>query len=233
VIRRLLLVLVVLVVVLLVVADRVGAVVAAHVLADKVQTDEHLASRPDASIGGIPFLTQAADGRYSDVSVTAHQLVTDGVPVTTLTVHLHGVHVSTSDVLHGNVHQVPVDRADGQVFISYADANRYLAPKHLHVSAGSHGQLKVSAGLTVAGESVTATGTGTASVTGNVVHVHVKRVDLGASHLGSAGINTSIGFEIPLTGLPFRISLGSVTATSAGIVANGTVNNLVLGGSPR
>lgn len=134
--RRFLIGILVLLVVLLVVADRVGAVVAAHVLADKIQTDEHLPSRPDVSIGGFPFLTQAIAGNYSDVTVTVHGLTVSGVPVSTLVAHLHGVHVSASAAIKGDVHRVPVDRADGRVVLSFADLNRYLAGR-LRISATS------------------------------------------------------------------------------------------------
>ena len=66
--RRLLIVLVVLAA-LLVVADRVGVVVAENRLAGQIQQQLVLDSKPDVSIHGIPFLTQAIRGRYKDIRV--------------------------------------------------------------------------------------------------------------------------------------------------------------------
>jgi hypothetical protein len=226
--RRILLILLGLVIVLLVVADRVGAVVAGHVLADKIQTDEHLANRPDVHVGGVPFLTQAFAGKYSDVTVTAHNLQVDDVPVSKLVAHLHGAHIPFGKAVSGNVHRVPIDRTDGTVTVTYADIDRYLADKHLTVGPGSNGTVAVTAEANAGGTPLTAKGTGAVSVSGNVVHVTVTKVSGGVGSV-QGSVNTAVGFSLPLTGLPFQISLAHVTVTSAGLVATGTVHHLVLG----
>src|SRR3954464_5188644 len=65
-----LLTLIVVVLLLLVAADRVAWYVAEKGVAQAVQDSEKLDKRPDVSIGGIPFLTQAWSGLYQDVTVT-------------------------------------------------------------------------------------------------------------------------------------------------------------------
>lgn len=227
-VRRLLLILLGLLVVLVVVADRVGAVVAAHVLADKIQTTEHLPSRPGVSIGGFPFLNQAISGKYSDVTVTAHQLTVSGVPVSTLVARLRGVHVPLGAAISGNVHRVPVDRTDGQVVLSYADLNRYLASRHLRLSDAAGSGVTVSGFATVAGQRVAVGGTGTVSVARDVVSVSVRHVSPQTAGLRSA-VPAPIRFSIPLLGLPFQISLAEVHTKPGGVVATGTVRHLVLG----
>jgi hypothetical protein len=230
VVKRLLFLLVLFLVVVLVVLDRVGAVVASQVLASKIKTDEHLAQRPDVSIGGFPFLTQAIEGKYSDVKVTVHDLSLNRLDVSTFKVQLHGAHIKLGAALHGNVHRVPVDRADGQATITYAAMDAYLKPKHLRVSPGANGQLKVTGSVTIAGHELTASGTGTATLAHNVIDVHVHQVSAGVgTHVGHLSLAQRINFSLPLTGLPFQISLGSVKATSDGIVASGSATNLVLG----
>jgi hypothetical protein len=224
VIRKMLIGFLVLIVALVVVADRVGAHVAAHVLAGKLQSDEHLASRPDTSIGGFPFLTQAVHGKYSDVKVTAHDVTTtDGVHIETLTVHLHGVHVPLSKVVGGSVKTVPVDHADGTAFVSFSEISQYLAGRGmtLTLNRASSGAVSVIGRIPLAG--------------------HVHRVDAAASIAVSHDVVTLSSskltgkvlrpfvLSIPLRSLPFRIDVTSVTVGVDGITGTGTANSVVLG----
>jgi hypothetical protein len=230
VIKRLLILLGIFLIVVIVAVDRVGAIVAGQVLSSKLKTDEHLAHRPDVTVGGIPFLTQALRGSYSDVKVTAHDVNINNINVSTIEVQLNGAHIGWKAAVHGTVHQVPVDHADGQVTISYADVNDYLHSRRLTVSQGPGGQVKVTGSLRIAGHTISASGLGTATVRPTVIVVHVKQVSAGiGSHVSHLSLAQRINFTLPLTGLPFQISLGTVHATAAGIVATGTASNLVLG----
>jgi hypothetical protein len=230
VLRRLLILLALFLVIVLVAADRVGAIIAAQVLASKIKTDEGLAHRPDVTVGGFPFLTQAVRGKYSDVRVTASGVTLNGIDVTTIAVQLHGAHIGLGAALHGNVHTVPVDTADGQVTISYPAVDAYLKSRHLTVSQGSGGQVKVTGSVRIAGQTVRASGIGTATVASSVIAVHVHQISVAAgTHVSHLSLAQRINFTLPLNGLPFRIALGSVRGTANGIVATGTARDLVLG----
>jgi len=112
---------------LLLVLDRVGEHIAARQLAGRIQTSQHLSSRPDVSIGGFPFLTQVLQGRYHSVSITSTPPVTvNGVAVTDVRVHLQSVKVSTSDALHGTVRNVPVSSGTGTAVLGYAQVNTLI-----------------------------------------------------------------------------------------------------------
>jgi hypothetical protein len=230
VLRRLLILLALFLVVVLVAADRVGAIVAAQVLSSKIKTDEHLAHRPGVTIGGVPFLTQALRGKYSDVKVTATDVELNGIDVTTFAVQLHGAHIGWKAAIRGDVHTVPVNEADGQVTISYAAIDEYLRSRHLRVSQGPGGQVKVTGSVQIAGRTISASGIGTATVSSNVIAVHVRQITAAAgSHAAHLSVAQRVNFRLPLSGLPFRITLGSVHATATGIVATGSATNLVLG----
>ena len=198
---------------LLVVADRVAVLAADRTVAARIQTDQKLSQRPDVSIHGFPFLTQALGGRYDDVTLTLHHVQHTGVPVDTLSVDLHGVHVPLRAVFAGHVARVPVDRATATIRLTYADLNTFLADKHLSVSEGSNGEIKVSGTVTVVGRTVTASGNGRIDVRGSALEVAVGH---------------GLDFSIPLGGLPFRIALVSAKATNTGIVVQATASGLVL-----
>jgi hypothetical protein len=198
---------------LLVIADRLALVAADNVVASRIQTDQHLSQRPHVSIHGFPFLTQALSGRYGDVTLTLHDLHDTAVPVQTLTVDLHGVHVPLGAVTSQHLSSVPVDRATATVLLSFAGLNAYLGDKHLVVSEAANGEIKVTGTVTVQGRTVSASGTG---------RIEVRGSDLVVT--GGAGLDVTI----PLSGLPFRIALVGAKATKEGIVVQATASGLVL-----
>jgi hypothetical protein len=238
--RRFLIAVLIFLIAVLVAADRLGAIVAAHVLAGKVQNDEHLPSRPGASIGGIPFLTQAISGKYHDVTITANDVPVNGVTVTSLTADLHGVHIPISKVLHDHGLEVPVDRIDGTAFVAYADINSYLSAHHpvnqvLFLRAGIGNSATIVDRLRIAGRTVSLRGVGMAMLTGNVVGVKVsdlKRTSTGGAALGSkvlSRIEAQLRISVPLNDLPFRIILTSATFSASGVTVTGGAVHALLG----
>lgn len=209
--RRFLVVLLI-VVGLLVALDRVAVLAAERVVATRIQTDQSLPERPDVSIGGFPFLTQAIAGRYGSVTLTLHDLHRTVVPARTLTVHLTGVHVPLSSVIRGHVASVPVDRASASVLLAYSDVNAFFGGRHVSVSDGGNGDVQVKASATVAGVTVGGSLRAQVEVKGSDLVIAVNGLDL----------------TIPLGGLPFRIALVGAKATKAGVVVTGTAAGLVL-----
>jgi hypothetical protein len=219
--RRLLIALLVLVVAVVVVLDRVGAHVAGHVLAGKLQSDEHLPHRPSVSIAGIPFLTQAIGGDYHNVGVTAHDFKTpDGVTVTTLKAHLHGAHIPLSKVLHGSVSTVPVDHVDGSAFVSFGNTAQYLSAQgtgSITLSRSGPHAVSVTGRVPIAGR---------LRLVHSVVTVAVSR---SVVTLSGAARGVPLSLSMPMGGLPFRINITSVTVGANGITATGTANHVRLG----
>src|SRR4051794_36980190 len=123
--RRLLLVLVLLVGALAVL-DRVAALAAERVVSERIQQNEGLASRPDVSIGGFPFLTQAADGEYDDVTVTVHGVRRGDLVIDTIRAHMTGVTVPASDVVRQRVNRIHIRHATAEILLRYADLNRAI-----------------------------------------------------------------------------------------------------------
>src|SRR5689334_23717370 len=90
---------------LLLVADRVGAYVAASTIAS--QAKKELAARdittpsdPTVTVGGFPFLTQVARGRYQSITIHVDHPSSQGVTFDTLDVVANGVNASTSAVIN-------------------------------------------------------------------------------------------------------------------------------------
>jgi hypothetical protein len=125
--RRLIALLVTLVLLALV-ADRVAWWVAEKQIAKEIQGNQNLSTTPDVSVGGFPFLTQAFAGRYQKIDVDlVKPEVDNGLTIDTLDVQLRGVHVSTGDLINGQVSAVPVDSATAVASVSYAALNAAVA----------------------------------------------------------------------------------------------------------
>lgn len=204
---------IVVIVALLVVADRVAVLAGERAVADQVQTDQHLSTRPDVSIGGFPFLTQAIGGRYDDVTVTMHDLHRTAVRVQTLTVRLRGVHVGLGALTSQHLSAVPVDHATASVLVSYADINAYLGNRDIVVSNGGDGEVRVTGSVTALGR------TASLSVQGRI-DVHGSDVVVTVGH--------GLDFTIPLGGMPFSIVLVGAKATKQGITVTATASHVVL-----
>lgn len=205
--RRLLVVLLVLVA-LFVGLDRLAAYGAERVVAQRLQSSEGLAAPPDVRIAGFPFLTQAFAGDYRSVSASVRDLRRDGLTVSRVTVHLDGVHVPLSSVLHQSVSRLPVDRADGQVLVTYADINAFLAGRGLTVAPALGGQVHI---------------------TGSAGPLRVS-VDVAPRVAGDsvvlAGGGVSVALQLPQ--LPFHVQLTGVQATSSGLLVAASAHDLVL-----
>jgi LmeA-like phospholipid-binding len=231
VVRRFLIVVLIFVIGVLVLLDRLGSYVAADLLAGKVQHAEHLAARPQVSINGFPFVTQALSGRYRDIEVVAENLTVNGVPVTTLTVHLHGVHLLLGQVVHNSVNLVPVDRVAGTAFLTFTQLDTYLSHHHpagqvLAVRRGPNGTLLVVDRSRVHGKPVLLRGVGTPSVSGNVIGIAVT--GLTETSTGTPASVRVPRISLSLTGLAFRLQLQSVSVSATGITTTGTAEDVVL-----
>jgi DUF2993 family protein len=105
---------------LLVVADRVGARLAAGAVADGVTTSQRLARPASVSFPDVPFLTQAVRGSYDTVDVTMEGVPTpSGLVVDRIDATLHGVDAPVGPLLGGGLDSLPVERGEAVAFVSF------------------------------------------------------------------------------------------------------------------
>ncbi|MFD7991095.1 LmeA family phospholipid-binding protein [Streptomyces mexicanus] len=152
---RVLLVVVVILGVLFVIVDRVAVHFAEGQAADRLRTTENLASTPDVSIKGFPFLTQLAGGELDDVEVGIKNYEadtgTDGqkIRIDDLRADMKGVSFS------GDYSSATADRATGTATIAYdellkaarsepTDIGLGITAQVVGLSDGGNGKIKVS-----------------------------------------------------------------------------------------
>ena len=115
---------VVTVLIILVVLDRVAWFAAERGVGATIKSSQHLSTTPGVSIKGFPLLTQALRGRYTEIDTTLQSLtVQNGVTISSLDVHLRGVHVPLHDLVNQQVTAAPVDDARAVGTVTFADLN--------------------------------------------------------------------------------------------------------------
>ena len=219
-------------VLLAVVADRVGLLVAERSAESKLASYAQFVDKPNVTIHGTPFLTQALRGDYDDIQITSGTVRLDDVTGTNLDVHLRGAHIPLTDLIGGSVTQIPVDTADGSVVVPYdALVARSGIPGLRLSSEGS--QVVATGKVTLPGTSlsVDVTAKGTLDMTGGKVRLNVSSVTVNGATVPSAltdQVATLISNAITLPHLPFQLTTARVTADPAGARISATATNVVL-----
>ncbi|MFC8451856.1 DUF2993 domain-containing protein [Kitasatospora sp. NPDC057223] len=196
---------------LLVGADRIAVGVAEGEVADQLVQHGVLSQRPQVSIEGFPFLTQALSMKLDDVRLSADGLmVGDGrqqVALHAFTARLSGVAVSDS------FNSATVASGTGEGLVTYADLSRILpevSGARFALSYGGPGKVKASLGSVPVGE-------GTVHAKGNTVTADGFQLTGVAAMLNGVA-NQKLGpFALSLKNLPAGLDLADAQPQPDGV----------------
>jgi hypothetical protein len=228
---RVLLVLVVAILVLLGVADRVAAHYAQGAAGDFLASHAAFDQKPKVKVHGFPFLTQALSGRYDDVEVSGRGLRVGDFRDASLDARLRGVHLALGDVIGNKATALRVDSASGTVTLSYAEVARATGVAGLSLTdAGRSVQATAQVTVPTVGV-VSVRATADVVVSGSTLHLLIKSVSAVGASVSSAALQPfvdSVQVPIQLPALPYGLTLTSITASGAGLVATGAARNVVI-----
>ncbi|MEU5087501.1 DUF2993 domain-containing protein [Streptomyces sp. NPDC021356] len=223
---RVLLIVVVVLGVLFVVADRVAVHFAEGRAADEVRSAEHLASTPDVSINGFPFLTQLAGDELDDVEVGIKNYEADTgdgggkIRIDDLKADLKGVEFS------GDYSSATAAGATGTALISYdellktakstpTDIGFGLKAQVVGLSDGGNGKIRLA--VKVASFPVIHV-LSSVDVRGDKVRVTADGMPkLAGLALAEGRMRTITDFQQAIDRLPGGIKLDSVRAAKDGV----------------
>jgi phage-related holin len=229
-----LLVILLLLVAIAVVGDRVAEKVAAEQLRTRLvaAVDDHGIGYQsiDVEIGGFPFLTQVAAGRYDAITIdmTQVQLPTANGRAATLP-NLHavasGVNANTRDVVQGDANVV-ADRVNGTALVSFQTLQNVVDYSNYSLSnvafSESGGAVHVTATANVAGQQIPLTATATINVVNGQLQVAFK--DATAVGVPAPGLIrdyldklTAAQLAAHLPALPFGLKLTQVDVADNGL----------------
>ncbi|MFF4973251.1 DUF2993 domain-containing protein [Streptomyces sp. NPDC001083] len=222
---------------LFVIADRVAVGFAEDKAADRIKSSEGLATTPDVSIEGFPFLTQVAGGELDDVKIGIKDFEasaeggkgtaggTATIRIDALDAEMHGVR------FNGDYSSATANSASGSATVSYAELLKAaksqptaVAPgvtaQVIGLSDGGNGKIKVEVTATVLGTKLpqpVSVLSSVAVVGGDTVRVHADGLPKLGVDLAEGRIRSITDFEQKIDGLPGGIKLDKVEAVTDGV----------------
>lgn len=207
---------IVVVLALLVGADFAAKAAAENVLASKIQ-QQGLPRRPDVTIEGFPFLTQAAAKQFRQVDLSAANLPEGPVTITSL-------HATASDVRLNSYrfNSGTIQRVSGTALISYSslattltrqigDLGTLLRGAGLQLAPAGPNEVRASLNLIVSSGSATWR---ISLLPGQVLNIRL----VGSSGLPAALLSSIQNVNVRIPKLPLGLTIGRVSVTPAGVV---------------
>jgi hypothetical protein len=242
---RILLIVVVVLGALFVVVDRVAVHFAENEAASKVKTDENLATTPDVSIKGFPFLTQVASGELDNVElgIKTYEAPTGNTTGGSSTIRIDDLKADMKDVKFSSGYSSAIAAtATGSASISYdqllkaaksqpTDVFPGVKAQLVSLSDGGDGKIKADMKVTVTGVGTTTYPVlSTVTVEGNTVKVHADNLPKLVVDLADSRIRSITDFQQTITELPGGVKLDSVQAAKAGVDIKVKGSNVNLAG---
>ena len=232
---------------LFVIADRVAVGFAEDEVADRLRTSEGLATTPDVSINGFPFLTQVAGGELDDVKVGIKDYEA-ATGTSGQNIRIDDLNAQMRDVeFTGDYSSATAATATGSATITYAEllkAARSTGSGPVEVvpgvvtatvvglSDGGNGKIKVEVEATVAGKKLAqpVSVLSTVTVAGDTVKVKADSLPNLGVDLADGRMRAVTDFEQKIDGLPGGIKLDSVEASKTGVDITVKGSNVSLAG---
>jgi hypothetical protein len=227
--RRLLIVLVVLAA-LLVAADRVGVVVAQNRLASQIQQQLTLDRKPDVSIRGIPFLTQAISGTYKDIRVQLPDVDAGDVQNIAIDARLQDAHAPLSDAVGGNVDQIPVDRISGTLLIPYDQLAKASGISGLTITRQGD-SLRLTGSVQVLGRPIKAEAVGRVEVNDGQIAINAEEAKVAGIPVPQAVLDEAarlLSFRVQPRNLPLNLRITAVRLADSGLLVDAVSDDVVL-----
>lgn len=230
---------------LFVVADRVAAYAAERTIATQAKKqlagqDITTPSEPKVSVGGFPFLTQVAAGKYDKITIHLDHPTSQNITLDALDVVATGVNATTSTLVNGTG-TVTADAVTGTANLNWDAVNKLMNTSGFGGSGATatalpDGQVQVRVPVKMLNVSTTVVATGTLDVGTGVVHVKINKVETEggtippviAGLIGS--IKQSLSVDVKIPPLPFNLQVRSVKATPAGLSVTANAVNVPISG---
>ncbi|MFV0129152.1 DUF2993 domain-containing protein [Streptomyces sp. HMX112] len=213
---------------LFVAADRLAVNYAESEAADRIRASQGLATTPDVSIRGFPFLTQVLGRELDqvDIAVTGVEATAGGrkVRVGEMNAELRQVR------LEGDFSRAVARSASGTARISYPDLGA-ASGEDVTLGHGGDGKVKVTGSVEVFGRTITRSVLSSVSIVGgDTIRVRADEVP----GEGIPGLEDMVrqrtDFDRQIGGLPAGLKLRKVEARPDGVTVSLTGAGVVLAG---
>lgn len=202
--------------VLVLIADRVAVSYAENRVATRLQ-NQGFPGRPQVTIAGFPFLTQAAARRVGKVLISAAGKKLGPVEVKRLDVTLYGVRMN-SGASGGTA-----SRVTGTALVGFAGIARVAGIPGLTVAADGQDRVKITADLGLV------TGTATARVS-RAGPGGIRIAVISAGRIPVAALGSLHDITLSLPALPLGMTIQEVSVTGQGVLMHMAGREVRFGG---
>ncbi|MEU7141476.1 DUF2993 domain-containing protein [Nocardia sp. NPDC046473] len=215
---RAFLILIIVLAIALVVGDRVAVVMAQNEIGRKIAADYKLPQQPSVDIRGVPFLTQALDGKYHDIGIRVGDWSEQNLSVRNLDVTLTDVAAPLTDLLNNRTSNLVAATAMATAVVPYDTVKGY-APKGVESMSDSPDGLRVTGTFSVEGIPVPATIVVTVAPTDDGIEVTPVSVQsaAGGPTMPLALLRRALTFVVPLQKLPLGAKLTAIQPSANGL----------------
>lgn len=213
-------------VIVLVIADRGMHYAAQSEIAKRIDQQYDLASEPEVTINGFPFLTQAVSGEYSEIHIVTGAITVEEVQLERVNVTAHDVHAELSDLL--TEPEVVSETIDGKVMLPYSELQKRL-PEGV-VIENETGRPRIGGDLAVFGFSVPVSAGLDFEAEGDTITATPTDIDVGESQIdiGSEADRLTMSLQVPR--LPFDLQVTGIEALPNGIEVSAEASDVTMVG---
>ncbi|HEX6341578.1 DUF2993 domain-containing protein [Umezawaea sp.] len=230
-------------------ADFALAAAGEYQVAQKMRTKLELTEDPSVRINGFPFITQALNGDYQDIEISA-----TGVPVRDqlrdleIQANLLHTRIELSNLLAGDTKGAKIDRVQGRVKIKANDLNRLVnqvtpftdmaiepdtragQPAAATAAARTTAAVKLTGNTTLAGRKISLTAYGTVTLVSGQVELAMNELKIDDVSLEPfiQQLKQALSIKIDPGVLPFTVTPTAVQVESGAFTVEGTVDNIPL-----
>jgi LmeA-like phospholipid-binding len=230
-------------------ADFALAAAGEYQVAQKMRTELRLTEDPSVRINGFPFITQALNGDYRDIEISA-----TGVPVQDqlrdleIQANLLHTRIGLSNLLAGDTKGAKIDRVQGRVKIKATDLNRLVnqvtpftdmaiepdtrtkVPEQPANAPRTTAAVKLTGNTTLASRKISLTAYGTVTLVGGQVELSITELKIDDVSLEPfiQQLKQALSVKIDPGVLPFTVTPTAVHVESGAFTVEGTVDDIPL-----
>ncbi|GAB3479750.1 LmeA family phospholipid-binding protein [Nocardiopsis coralliicola] len=229
---RKLVVFLVLLVILVVVADRGLHYAAQTEIAKRVGQQYEMASEPEVTVGGFPFLTQAFQGTYSEINIVTGAMNVNDVQLERVDVTAYDVDAPLQALLTEPT--ATARTAEATVMLPYSELQKRL-PEGI-VIENEDGQPRMAGDLALHGFSQPVSAGLEVAVEGDAIVVTPTDVAIGGTGTGvdlTAQVNDRLAVSFPIPSLPFNLQVTGIDARPNGVQVSAEAEDVPLIGAEQ
>lgn len=212
----------------LIAADRIGVLLVQREVAERLAVQYSLPQRPEVTIHGLPFLTQAIGGEYRQVDVAIGDFTRQEVTLRDVRVRIENLRAPLSEAINGDTSGVVAGTATASAILPYDLIKRH-APANVTRIGASGSDLEVELTGSLLGFSLNGTAVLSAEVSRDGIRITPRSVATQGLRVPLGALRGPLSWTVPVPELPLGSRISRVEITEAGIRVGATAHDVAVG----